>query len=193
MCSSIRRIAVSRSGTSFCVPITKMTSPAPNASGASWLPVFETTTIVPSSVTAWALLTYQSGPIPSLRIARSPSGVVRSIARVRVRTASNRPDSSSSVGDPDRLERRRGALADLGALGQQLEDRCALALVAVVDDVDGVALGAQCVGRPLDRLAGSRFPEWVRRRIADGGVDAGGEGRGGHLVGAPGFGSMADG
>ena len=53
------------------------------------------------------------------------------------------------LGDADELEGLRRALPDLGALRQDPEDD-ATSLVAVLDDVDGVALGAQPCGGSLD-------------------------------------------
>src|SRR5215831_2040349 len=66
----MRPSAVSRSRTIFWLPITRISCPAPEAYGPSWLPLAEAATSCPASVTAWTLPTMKSGAAPSLRISR---------------------------------------------------------------------------------------------------------------------------
>src|SRR5438477_4701869 len=73
----MRRNAVSRSGTSFWLPMTRISLPAPEAIGPIWLPLAEVITICPASVTAWALLTMKSGAALARRM--SSRCVFRSI------------------------------------------------------------------------------------------------------------------
>jgi hypothetical protein len=115
----IRRRAVFRSCTTFWAPTTQMTLRAPEAYGASWLPLAEATTRWPSSVTACTLPTTTSGAAPSRMTActsspRSP---------VSARTEANFPESSMSAAMPDSRSVSLDAVKTLLSRGSRPETR----------------------------------------------------------------------
>src|SRR6266568_4240232 len=99
-CSSTRRSAVLRSGTTFCAPTIQIARAAPPAYPGNWLPLAEAITREPVSVTAATLPTATSGLASRRRM--SSAWVARSMARTRGRTAWYRPLELMSSSMPDR-------------------------------------------------------------------------------------------
>src|SRR5215831_10273877 len=152
----MRRRAVVRSGTIFCAPTTRIILPAPPAYAGSWLPLADTATRAPSSVTAETLPTTKSGAALRRRI--SSSCVLGSSAQTRGFYSDESARAVDVRFDIGKAQRLAGGGEHRCSIWQEGSYTSAGRL-RIVENFDAECVGGECMGGAIDLFGSSRHGE----------------------------------